>query len=241
MDSAGKFLMYPRFVQVFLDNQLEGMINHNIIYFAPSHTKKVFDNMKRQGKEYSGRVTPLFSTMMVQAQQKQGEGSDMPTDPHHTPTIIPPSTSQPQRKHKPRKPKRKDTEIPQSSVHVENVADEAIYEEKDDSGGPRCQDTMGDTIAQTRSENVSKFSNDPLLVGVNTPRSGEDSLQLKELMEFCTKLQQKGRKIHDIDADGDITLENIHDADMFGVHDLDGDEVFVETEEPVVNDVVKDI
>ncbi|GJV09657.1 hypothetical protein Tco_1351198 [Tanacetum coccineum] len=341
LDSAGKFLMYPRFVQVFLDNQLEGMINHNRIYIAPSHTKKVFANMKRQGKDFSGRVTPLFSTMMVQAQQEQGEGSDMPTDPHHTPTIIPPSTSQPQRKQRPRKPKRKDTEIPQSSVPVENVADEAVYEERDDSleratttatgldaeqdrgnisktqskatpnepssigtssgGGPRRQDTMGDTIAQTRSENVSKFSNDPLLAGVNTPRSGEDSLQLKELMEFCTKLQQRvldlentktaqaqeitslkkrvkklerkkksrthglkrlykvglsaridssddeaslgdqedaskqGRKIHDIDADEDITLENVHDADMFGVHDLDGDEVFVETEEPVVN------
>ncbi|GKF14740.1 hypothetical protein Tco_0056202, partial [Tanacetum coccineum] len=58
-------------------------------------------------------------------------------------------------------------------------------------GGPRRQDTMGDTITQTRSENESKFSNDPLLVGVNTPRSGEDSLQLKELMGFCTKLQQR--------------------------------------------------
>ncbi|GJW61585.1 retrovirus-related pol polyprotein from transposon TNT 1-94 [Tanacetum coccineum] len=32
-----------------------------------------------QGKDFSGRVTPLFSTMMVQAQQEQGEGSDMPT------------------------------------------------------------------------------------------------------------------------------------------------------------------
>ncbi|GJV18007.1 hypothetical protein Tco_1363330 [Tanacetum coccineum] len=91
LDNAVKFLMYPRFVQVFLDNQLEGMINHNIIYIAPSHTKKVFANMKRQGKDFSGRVTPLFLTMMVQAQQEQGEGSNMPT-------IIPPSTSQPQRK-----------------------------------------------------------------------------------------------------------------------------------------------
>ncbi|GJT98644.1 putative ribonuclease H-like domain-containing protein [Tanacetum coccineum] len=130
-------------------------------------------------------------------------------------------------------------------------------------GGNRRQDTMGNTIAQTRSKNVSKFSNDPLLVGVNTPQSGEDSMQLKELIDFCTKLQQRkvglsvridssddeaslgdqedvskqGREIHDIDADEDITLENVHDADMFGVHDLalDGDEVFVETEEHVVN------
>ncbi|GKB01102.1 hypothetical protein Tco_0829146 [Tanacetum coccineum] len=68
LDSAIKFLMYLRFVQVFLNNQLEGMINHNRIYIAPSHTEKVFANMKRQGKDFSGRVTPLFSTMMVQAQ-----------------------------------------------------------------------------------------------------------------------------------------------------------------------------
>ncbi|GKE58276.1 hypothetical protein Tco_1497461, partial [Tanacetum coccineum] len=73
LDSAVKFLMYPRFVQVFLNNQLEGMINHNRIYIAPSHTKKVFANMKRHGKDFSGRVTPLFSTMMVQAQQEHGE------------------------------------------------------------------------------------------------------------------------------------------------------------------------
>ncbi|GJY89959.1 hypothetical protein Tco_0505155 [Tanacetum coccineum] len=76
LDSAGKFLMYPRFVQVFLDNQLEGMINHNRIYIAPSHTKKVFANMKRQGKDFSGKVTSLFSTMIVQAQQEQGEADE---------------------------------------------------------------------------------------------------------------------------------------------------------------------
>ncbi|GJU46481.1 hypothetical protein Tco_1203747 [Tanacetum coccineum] len=117
----------------FPNNQLEGMINQNRIYIAPYHTKKVFANMKRQGKDFSSRVTPLFSTMMVQAQQEQCEGSDMPTDPHHTSIIIPPSTSQPQRKQRPRKPKRKDTKIPQSSVPVENVVDKAVYEERDDS------------------------------------------------------------------------------------------------------------
>ncbi|GJX13238.1 hypothetical protein Tco_0204996 [Tanacetum coccineum] len=270
LDSAGKFLMYPRFVQVFLDNQLEGMINHNRIYIAPSHINKGFANMKRQGKDFSGRVTPLFSTMMVQAQQEQCKGSDMPTNPHHIPTILPPSTSQPLRKQRPRKPKRKDIKIPQSSVPMENVANEAVYEERDDSlerattiatgldaeqdrgnifntqskatpnepssigtsssVGPRRQDTIGDTIAHTRSENVSKFSNDPLIAGVNTPRS-DDEASLGD-QEDASK---QGRKIHDIDADEDITLENVHDADMFGVHDLDGDEVFIETEEPVVN------
>ncbi|GJW26799.1 hypothetical protein Tco_0040610 [Tanacetum coccineum] len=160
-----------------------------------------------------------------------GEGSTNPTDPHHTPIIIQPSTSQPQKKQKPRKPKRKDTQIPQSSGPTDNVADEAVNEEMDDSleraattatslnaeqdrgninktqskatpneassqgttssGGPRCQETMGDTIAQTRFENVFKTSNDPLLARGNTLRSGEDSLKLNELMELCINLQQR--------------------------------------------------
>ncbi|GKC20387.1 putative ribonuclease H-like domain-containing protein [Tanacetum coccineum] len=41
---------------------------------------------------------------------------------------------------------------------------------------------------------------------------------------------KQGRKIHDINADEDITLKNVHDAEMFDVNDLDGDEVDVERE-----------
>nr|GEU79843.1 reverse transcriptase [Tanacetum cinerariifolium] len=87
--------------------------------------------------------------------------------------------------------------------------DEAINEEMDDSlerttttatsldteqyrgGGPRCQETMRDIVAQTRSERVSKIFNDPLLTRVIPPQNGEDSLKLNELMELCIKLQQK--------------------------------------------------
>ncbi|GJR40571.1 hypothetical protein Tco_1216255 [Tanacetum coccineum] len=222
--------------------------------------------------------------------------------------------------------------IPQSSSLTDNVADEAVNEEMDDSleravttatsldveqdmgninktqsketpneagfigttsgGGPRRQETNGDTIAQTRFENVSKTSNDPLFVRGNTLRSAEDSLKLNELMELCTNLQQrvldlettkitqaneiaslkrrvkklerrnksrthglkrmyrvgssrrvesskdeglgeedasKQGRIADIVANKDIYLVNVHtDEDMFGVNDLDGDEVSVD-------------
>ncbi|GKA34903.1 hypothetical protein Tco_0721332, partial [Tanacetum coccineum] len=151
VDNVNKFLMYPRFVQVFVNQQVGDMSNHKRIYVTPSHTKK-------------------------------GEGSAIPTDPQHTHTITQPLSSQPQKKHKPRKPKKKDTQIPQSNVPSDNLADEAANE-----------------------ENVSKHSNDPLL-------SGEDRLKLEELMALY------------------ITLENVHDEDMFGVNDLDGDEVVVESD-----------
>ncbi|GKB14177.1 hypothetical protein Tco_0848100 [Tanacetum coccineum] len=74
-------------------------------------------------------------------------------------------------------------------LQLEDAEDEAVHKEL--GGGPRCQETMGDTIAQTRFENVSKQSNDPLLARDNTLQSGEDSLKLTELMEFYTNLQQR--------------------------------------------------
>ncbi|GKD06373.1 hypothetical protein Tco_1181347, partial [Tanacetum coccineum] len=102
MDSSVKFLMYPRFVQVFLDKQVSDMCTHDEIFVTPSHTKKVFGNMKRVRKGFSRAVTPLFPAMMVQTQEELGKVSAMPTDPHHTP-IIQPSTSQPQKKQSRRK------------------------------------------------------------------------------------------------------------------------------------------
>ncbi|GKB62396.1 hypothetical protein Tco_0918582 [Tanacetum coccineum] len=161
LEGGVKFLMYPRFVQVFLDKQVEGMSKHKKIYVTPSHTKKVFANMKRQGKDFSGRDTPLFPTMIVQAQEQEGEGSVMPTVPQHTPTINQPSSSQPQKKQKPRKSKKQNTEVSQPSDSTEPIADEA-----------------------PNDENVTTHSNDPLL-------SGEDRLKLNELMELCTNLSQR--------------------------------------------------
>ncbi|GJS41131.1 uncharacterized mitochondrial protein-like protein [Tanacetum coccineum] len=78
--------------------------------------------------------------------------------------------------------------------------------------GLRCQETIRDTIVQTRFKNVSKLSNDPLLA-----RDEED------LGEDASK---QGRRIHDIDADEDITLVN-DDNEIFDVDALAGEEVFI--------------
>ncbi|GKD74521.1 hypothetical protein Tco_1332803, partial [Tanacetum coccineum] len=58
-------------------------------------------------------------------------------------------------------------------------------------GGPGCQETMRDTIIQTRFKNVSKHSNDSLLARGNTLRSDEDRLKLDELMALYTTLQNR--------------------------------------------------
>ncbi|GJW66903.1 hypothetical protein Tco_0121327 [Tanacetum coccineum] len=81
----------------------------------------IFGNMKREGKGFSRRVTSLFQTMMVQAHEEMGEGSEIPTDPHHTPII-----TQPQRKQKSRKSKKKNIEVPRPSGSTDNVPDENV-------------------------------------------------------------------------------------------------------------------
>ncbi|GJW08045.1 putative ribonuclease H-like domain-containing protein, partial [Tanacetum coccineum] len=104
LEGGVKFLMYPRFVQLFVNQQLRDMSHHKRIFVTPSHTKK---------------------------------------------------------KKQPRRKQRKDIEVPQPSGLTEPIADETA-----------------------NVESVPTHSNDPLL-------SGEDSIKLNELMEICTKLQQR--------------------------------------------------
>nr|GEV12569.1 hypothetical protein [Tanacetum cinerariifolium] len=89
-----------------------------------------------------------------------------------------------------RKPKRKDTQVPQPSDPIENVPDEAAMRSWV-TICPWCQETMGDTSAQTRFESLSKHSSDSLLARGNTLQSDEDSLKLNELMVLYTTLQNR--------------------------------------------------
>nr|GEX64802.1 retrovirus-related Pol polyprotein from transposon TNT 1-94 [Tanacetum cinerariifolium] len=136
-------LTFMGFVQVLLDKQVKEMFKYKEIYVTPSHSKKVFANIKRHGKEFSGRFPPLFLTMLVQAQQEVDERTAIPTDTQQTPTIIQPTTSQLQRKQKTKKPKRKDADLPQTSVPTEVVADEVVYEEMYDSVGRAATTATG--------------------------------------------------------------------------------------------------
>ncbi|GJT68113.1 putative ribonuclease H-like domain-containing protein [Tanacetum coccineum] len=91
---------------------------------------------------------------------------------------------------------KKKTVVATSITKAEYVAAASCYGQGiGSSSGPRCQDTiLGDVNAQTRFEIASKQSNDPPLSRGYTLRSGEDSMKLLELMEFCTQLSYKNRK-----------------------------------------------
>ncbi|GKA75403.1 ribonuclease H-like domain, reverse transcriptase, RNA-dependent DNA polymerase [Tanacetum coccineum] len=85
-----KFLMYPRFLQLFFNIQLPNLvIPFNDIHETPKLTKKVFTNMRKPRKGFSGRVTPLFQNILVPP-VVVGEGSEQPPEPQPIPSTAPP-------------------------------------------------------------------------------------------------------------------------------------------------------
>nr|GEW15678.1 putative ribonuclease H-like domain-containing protein [Tanacetum cinerariifolium] len=199
-----------------------GMDNHIRTYVIPSHTKKVFGNIRRVRKDFSGKITPLFPAMMIQAQKEISEGSADPTDPHHTPTITQPSTSKPQKKQKPRKPKRQDTEEIQPSGPTTNVEDEAFNEEHTS----QAQEITSLKKKVTRLEKKRKLRTHGLKrlykVGLSArlkSSADEESLGKEDA--------SKQGRISDIDANQDIYLVNVYRyEDIFGVNDQDDTLIF---------------
>ncbi|GKG25096.1 hypothetical protein Tco_0395724, partial [Tanacetum coccineum] len=90
---------------------------------------------------------------------------------------------------------KRTTEISQSSGPIPFVLDETVIKEWEDrieravttaSSLEAEQDS-----AQIRFEAASKQSNDPPLSRVNTLKSAEDNIKLKEMIELYTKLLER--------------------------------------------------
>nr|GEV73522.1 hypothetical protein [Tanacetum cinerariifolium] len=51
VDSSSKFYMYPRFIQLIIQNQVGDLSTHTTRFISPALTQKVFANMRHVGKE----------------------------------------------------------------------------------------------------------------------------------------------------------------------------------------------
>ncbi|GJS13427.1 hypothetical protein Tco_0407899 [Tanacetum coccineum] len=85
-----KFLMYPRFLMAFLNNQIELGEPFNDVYPTPAHNLKLFTNMSKKGLKFLGKIIPLFPIMLTHA--AEGKGSGEPTEPQPIPSPTQPST-----------------------------------------------------------------------------------------------------------------------------------------------------
>ncbi|GKE24087.1 hypothetical protein Tco_1435599, partial [Tanacetum coccineum] len=213
---------------------------------------------RRVGKGFSGRVTLLFPTIVVQNQQELGE--DEVVHKELGDSLVRATTT------------ASSLEAEQDNGNITKTRSRATPNESSSlgttsGGSPRCQETIGDIIAQTRFENVSKLSNDLLLVRDKTKTTQQN--EIASLKRRVKKLEQKkrsriyglkrlhkvgmsrrvessgdeedlgedaskqGRRINAIDADDEITLVSVQDdadAEMFDVNTLTVDEVFAEQE-----------
>ncbi|GJY03350.1 hypothetical protein Tco_0369290 [Tanacetum coccineum] len=154
-----KFLMYPRFLMVFLNNQIKLGEPFNNVYITPDHTLKGFSNMSRKGLKFSGRITHLFSNMLASTKVEEGDGSEQPTEPQPTP-----SPTQPNVGHQPH--------VIESSSGPDNTHSPSINLEG--TGG-----NEGDQV---------QLSNDSPHSGGNTSKRAKDGLNLEELLSLCTNL-----------------------------------------------------
>ncbi|GKE58792.1 hypothetical protein Tco_1497977, partial [Tanacetum coccineum] len=93
-------------------------------------TSKVFSFMVKKGKHFSGKVTPLFASMLVQPTEDEGATSERPSEPQPTP--FPPHSSEanvePQSESSPR---------PLPSTHISDSVPES-------SGGNRGGQSSSD-------------------------------------------------------------------------------------------------
>ncbi|GJW10041.1 hypothetical protein Tco_1575868, partial [Tanacetum coccineum] len=183
----------------------------NDTYETPKHTKKVFTNMKRKGKDFSGRVTPLFASMLAPP-VVGGEGSGQPSEPQPPSSTTQPiieeqipvtELSSPQNTQSPRQALQKDTQLPQTSVPIPNVADEAVFKERDDRV-VRATTTAASLDAAQASGNITKtqstaMSNDPLSQEIGSgdrPRCQEAmGVPLLRLDLVINKLQKKVKRL----------------------------------------------
>ncbi|GJU30345.1 hypothetical protein Tco_1173934 [Tanacetum coccineum] len=217
LEGGVKFLMYPRFVQVFINQQLGDMSHHKKIYVNPPHIKKIFANTKREGRDFSGKVTPLFATMMVQATQAEGVDSGIPIDSQQTPITTQPSSSRPQKKQSRRK-QRKETEVPQDETHHDN----SVFDLE------KAKDTQAKEIASLKKR-VQKLERKKKsrTTGLKRLRKvGESSRVDSSKDKESLGAQEDASKQERIKI-VDETQGRLDDAEMFDIDDLHDEEVFV--------------
>ncbi|GJT79478.1 hypothetical protein Tco_1053820 [Tanacetum coccineum] len=219
LDNVGKFLMYPRFIQVFLDKQLEGGPTHNRTYIAPSHTNKIFGNIRRVGKGFSERETLLFQTMVVQDQADiayEVVNEEMVTGflkrCHYATSLDAEQDIGYINKHNP----RQQLTEPSSWELVLGTSSGSVQAH---------QETMGYIIAQT--SNLQQMVLD--LETTNTTQGNEIASLRRRVKSRKEEIGQETHKFKSIYRVGSSRrVESFEDEDMFGVNDLDGDEVIVD-------------
>ncbi|GJR64645.1 putative ribonuclease H-like domain-containing protein [Tanacetum coccineum] len=171
LEAKKKFVMYPRFISIFLDRQLANISVPLDHFPVNSLTSKVFSFMIKRGKHFSGKVTPLFDTMLVQPTQAEGASSERLSDAQPSPSPAPTS------------------EVPNESLPDSTSAQpsEVPFEQQPEASlSPSLTPTIPDSIPEPSGENHEDHSsNDASLSG------NEDDMTLQNVYDLCISLCQQ--------------------------------------------------
>ncbi|GKE79050.1 hypothetical protein Tco_1545170, partial [Tanacetum coccineum] len=226
----------------------------NDTYETPKHSQKVFANMRRKGKSFSGTVTPLFQCMLA-IQEVEGEGSGQPSEPQPTPSLAPPShevqvttvASHPQKTHTPRVVRAATTatslEAEQESGNIHMTRSKATLNEPSPQGTGSEVNTYGSgEDSMEHQDDLTDFipptpHNSPLLGG-HTPISDEGCLRFgdQKVKKECQKIgkEAKGKNSKDEtlqdwpmfeEGDFDDDFDDINDMENEAIENVEGDTV----------------
>ncbi|GJY65167.1 hypothetical protein Tco_0466627 [Tanacetum coccineum] len=180
LDAKKKFVMYPRFISIFLDKQLMNVpvpLDH---FPVNALTSKVLSFMVKKGKHFSGKVTPLFASMLVQPLEDEGATSERPFEPQPTPS--PPHLSEanfePQSESSPR---------PSPSTHILDSIPES-------SGGNHGVQSSSDKSLSGNEGDMTLQSVYDLCISLCTQVT-DQAKEIKHLKAQIKKLKKKAKPV----------------------------------------------
>ncbi|GJS75735.1 hypothetical protein Tco_0725616 [Tanacetum coccineum] len=184
LDAKKKFVMYLRFISIFLDKQLANVpvpLDH---FPVNALTSKVFSFMVKKGKHFSGKVTPLFASMLVQPTADEGASSERPSEAQPTPSPIHTSEvplvpqTDPSPIHTSEVPL-----VPQTNPSPTHTSEVPVEPQTDPSSRTSPFTTIPDSIPESSGGNLGGHSSSDKSLSGN-----EGEMTLQSVYDLCLSL-----------------------------------------------------
>ncbi|GKD64879.1 hypothetical protein Tco_1306987, partial [Tanacetum coccineum] len=216
VDSSAKILMYPRFIQVFLDNQVDDMTSHHTKYTSPALIQKVFANIRRVDEDV-----------------------EMPIDEEQPATTSAPSTSEPQDQ-----PSTPHDSLKQEPTHSSpyDLPLTGVNPPRSKEGSLQLAKLMA--LCISLQGKVDALEKDKLAQATKilSLKKRVEKLEKKRKSKplVLRRLRKIGGMVSDIDADAEISLVDEtqrldHDLIFDTIANLGGEEVVVKPAETGVS------
>ncbi|GKB81793.1 hypothetical protein Tco_0948688 [Tanacetum coccineum] len=140
--------------------------------------------MVKKGKHFSGKVTPLFATMLVQPTQDEGTSLERPSKALLTPSPAPTSEV---------------PHEPQNDLPPAQTSEVPFEQQTDPSPRPSPSTTIPDSIPETSGENLGGHSSSDKSLSGN---EGDMTLQsVYDLcLSLCAQVSDQAKEIQDLKA-----------------------------------------